>query len=156
MVQYIAMLRIHDILVWIRIRGSMPLTNGSCYFRLWPLRCQQKNNFLAIFSAYYFLKVHLHHFSKIKSLKESQNSRNQGFSYYFFMMIEGSGSIPTTNGSGSGRAKNMWIRIRIRIRSRNTGILFVIFFWLTSSLYLLLNWAPPPRGVMCACEWVSG
>jgi hypothetical protein len=22
-------LRIHDILVWIRIRGSMPLTNGS-------------------------------------------------------------------------------------------------------------------------------
>jgi hypothetical protein len=38
-----AVLRIHDILVWIRIRGSMPLTNGSgsgsgfgmgsCYFR---------------------------------------------------------------------------------------------------------------------------
>jgi hypothetical protein len=30
-------LRIHDILGWIRIRGSMPLTNGSgsgsCYFR---------------------------------------------------------------------------------------------------------------------------
>jgi hypothetical protein len=26
----------------------------------------------AIFSAYYFLKVHLHHFSKIKSQKESQ------------------------------------------------------------------------------------
>jgi hypothetical protein len=25
----VAMLRIHDILVWIRIRGSMPLTNGS-------------------------------------------------------------------------------------------------------------------------------
>jgi hypothetical protein len=24
-----AVLRIHDILVWIRIRGSMPLTNGS-------------------------------------------------------------------------------------------------------------------------------
>ncbi len=30
-----AVLRIHDILVCIRIRGSMPLTNGSgsCYFR---------------------------------------------------------------------------------------------------------------------------
>jgi hypothetical protein len=26
-----------------------------------------------------FLKVHLHHFSKIKSQKESQNRRNQGF-----------------------------------------------------------------------------
>ncbi len=36
-------------------------------------------------------------------------------------MIEGSGSIPVTNGSGSGsrRPKNMWIRFRIRIR--NTG-----------------------------------
>jgi hypothetical protein len=34
--------------------------------------------FNRIFSAYYFLKVHLHYFSKIKSQKESQNSRNQG------------------------------------------------------------------------------
>jgi hypothetical protein len=76
-----------------------------------------------IFSAYYFLKVHLHHFSKIKSQKESHNRRYQGFSYYFCMMIEGSGSgagsgsgsIPLTSGSGSGRPKNLWIRIR------NTG-----------------------------------
>jgi hypothetical protein len=31
---FAAVLRIHDILVWIRIPigGSMPLTNGSCYF----------------------------------------------------------------------------------------------------------------------------
>ena len=42
----------------------------------------------------------------------SQNSRNQGFSYYFCLMIEGpgagvgSGSIPLTNGSGSRRPKN--------------------------------------------------
>ncbi len=42
-------------------------------------------------SAYYFLKLHLHHFSKIKSQKESQNSMNQGFSYYLCMMIEESG-----------------------------------------------------------------
>ncbi len=41
---------------------------------------------------FYFLKLHLHHFSKIKSQKVSQKSRNQGFSYYFCMMIEGSGS----------------------------------------------------------------
>jgi hypothetical protein len=68
--------------------------------------------FNTIFSACYFLKVrvHLHHLSKIKSQKESQNSRNQGFSYYFRMMIEGSGFKP----------KNMWIRW-IRIRIRNTG-----------------------------------
>ena len=64
-------LRIHDILGWIRIRiwirRSMPLTNGSgcgsgsCYFRQWRQRS---------FFAYYFLKVHLHHFSKIKSNTE--------------------------------------------------------------------------------------
>ncbi len=33
---------------------------------------------------------------------KSQNNRNQGFSYYFCLMIEGSGSIPLTNGYGSG------------------------------------------------------
>ncbi len=126
-------LRIHDILGWIRIRirGSMPLTNGSgfgsgfgsgSWIRILPFssltfKMPAKNT---IFSAYFLLKLHLHHFSKIKSQKESQNSRNQGFSYYFCMMIEGSGSgsgsgsIPLTSGSGSGRPKNMWIRIRIR------------------------------------------
>ncbi len=31
--------------------GSVPLTNGSgsCYFRHWPSKCQQKNNFLTQF-----------------------------------------------------------------------------------------------------------
>ncbi len=50
--------------------------------------------------------VHLHHFSKIKRQKESQNSRNQCFSCYFYMMAEGSGSRRPKNcgsgGSGSG------------------------------------------------------
>jgi hypothetical protein len=82
--------------------------------------------FNTIFSAFYFLKIHLHYFSKIKSQKEPQNSRIQGFSYYSCLMIEGSGSgsragsgsIPLTSGSGSGsrRPKNTWIR-----RIRNTG-----------------------------------
>ncbi len=71
------------ILVWIRIpwfRGSMPLTNGSrsgfgcgsgsCYFRYWSSRCQRKLIFCKSFSAYYFLKVHFYHFSKIKSQKD--------------------------------------------------------------------------------------
>ncbi len=79
----------------------------------------KKLSFLKKISTYYFLKVHLHHFLKIK-VKKSHNSRNQSFSYYFCMMIEGSGagsesgsgSIPLTNRSGSGRPKNMWIRIR--------------------------------------------
>jgi hypothetical protein len=43
----------------------------------------KKQIFYTVFSAYYFLKLHLHNFSKIKSQKESQNSGNQGFSYNF-------------------------------------------------------------------------
>ncbi len=68
-----SVLRIHDILVWIRIRRSMLLTNGSgfrsgsSYFRHWPSRGQQKTNLKKSFSAYYCLKVNLRHFSKIKS-----------------------------------------------------------------------------------------
>jgi hypothetical protein len=122
-------LRIRDILVRIRIRilicGSMPLTNwsgsGSCSFRHWPSRYQQKTNWEKSFSAYFCLKAQLHNFSMIKVKKKSQNRRNhrnQGFAYYFCLMIEGFGSVPPTKGSGSRRPKN--IRIR-RIRNRITN-----------------------------------
>jgi hypothetical protein len=123
----------------------MPLTKGSGFgsgswilillFSSLTFKMPAKNYFFnTIFSAYYFLKLHLHHFSKIKSQKESQNSRNQSFSFYFCMTIEGygSGSIPLTSGSGSGsgRPKNMWIRwiwirwiwIRFRIWIRSTAL----------------------------------
>jgi hypothetical protein len=53
-----------------------------------PQDASKKLIFNSIFSANYFLKLHLHHFSKIKSQNESIYSRNQGFSYYFWMMIE--------------------------------------------------------------------
>jgi hypothetical protein len=46
------------------------------------------------------LKVYLHHFSKIiKVKKKSQNSRNQGFSYYFAVFIPdpGSGFLPISD-----------------------------------------------------------
>jgi hypothetical protein len=150
MVMFFAVLRIHDILRWIRIRirirGSMPLTNGSgsgfgsgsririLLFSSLTFKMPAKNKFLnTIFSAYYFLKLHLHHFSKIKSQKESENNRNQGISYYFCMMIEG--SIPLTSGSRSGRPKNMWIWwIRIRIRICNTGFLLEPAYFLDSYL----------------------
>ncbi len=59
-------------------------------------------------------------FFKDKKSQESQNSRNQRFSYYFCLLIEGSGagsgsvprtngsgSVPRTNGSGSGRPKTI-------------------------------------------------
>ncbi len=69
-------LRIRDILVRIRIRGSVPLTNesgsgsGSCYFRQWPSRWQRKIKCFSCFFVFYFLTLHLHHFSKIKSHKD--------------------------------------------------------------------------------------
>jgi hypothetical protein len=72
-----------------RIRGSMPLTNGSgfgsgsVYFHHWPSRCQQKLNFLGVFSEYYFLTVLLNHLSKVKSQKEVTNQYIKGLSYYF-------------------------------------------------------------------------
>jgi hypothetical protein len=89
------------------------------------LQDASKNKFFnTIFSAYHFLKLHLHNFSKIKSQKDSQISKNQGFliegSESGSRAVSGSGSIPLTSGSGSGRPKNMWIR-KIRIRIRNTG-----------------------------------
>jgi hypothetical protein len=63
-------------------------------------------------AAYYFLKVHLHHFAKIKSHKEVKNSSNQGFSHYFCFIKEGSGygSVPLTNES----------RIRIQKAQKHT------------------------------------
>jgi hypothetical protein len=118
---FIAVLRIHDILVWILICGSMPLTNGSgsCSFRHWPSRCQQKTNKKKFFCLLLFEGT-FPSFSKVKSQKTSQSSRNQGFSYYFCLVIEesGYGSIPLANWSGSGsrRPKNIRTR-RIRIRT---------------------------------------
>jgi hypothetical protein len=66
----------------------------------------QDGNKQKSFSVSYFLKVHLHHFSKRTVIKKSQNSRNQGLSSYFCLMIKGSGAgcVPRTNGSGSGSA----------------------------------------------------
>ncbi len=139
----IPVLRIHDILVWIRIRGSMPLTNGSrfgsgsgcasLYFHHWPSRCQHKNKFKnKVFLHITFWRYFYIIFQRSKDFKKSQNSRNQGFSYYFCLMIEGSGSesgsVPLTNGSR--RPKITWIRwIRIRIRIHNTGLYCTVIVW---------------------------
>jgi hypothetical protein len=118
--QFQSVFPIHDILVWIRIRRSMPLTNGSrfgsgcCYFRHLTSRTQQKKIFKS-FSTYFLLfecsgtYVIYIIFQRSNVQKKSQNSRNQVFSYYLCLMIGveglgskiGSGSTPLT-GSGSG------------------------------------------------------
>ncbi len=70
------MLRIHDILVWIRIRfrirGSMPLMDPDP--AIFGIDLQDANKKLIkkkSFSAYYCFMVYLHHFSKIKKSKRS-------------------------------------------------------------------------------------
>jgi hypothetical protein len=68
-----AVLGIRAILVRVRIRilGSVPLTNESgCGFGT---------------------LVHIHLSSKKKSQKEVSKQSNQGFFYYFCLMMEGSG-----------------------------------------------------------------
>ncbi len=97
-------MRIHEILVRIRISGSIPLTSGSgcgsgsCYFRQWPSRRQQK----IIFFSLSFLLVTFWRYIYIIFLR-------------FIKKSQGSGSVSLTNRSGSGRPKNIWI-LRIRIR----------------------------------------
>jgi hypothetical protein len=93
------LLRIHDILVRIWIRTlPVPLTNGSgsCFFRQWPLKWQLKIILLITLCSYIYII-----FQKYNVINKSQNSRNQGFSFYFCLMKEGSGFIPRTNRSGS-------------------------------------------------------
>jgi hypothetical protein len=58
---YKPVLRIHDILVRIRIRRSVPLTNGSgSFYFVIDLQDTNKKKIFLIFSAYYFLKdIHI-------------------------------------------------------------------------------------------------
>ncbi len=86
---------IRDILVWIRIHGSITLTNGSesssgsCSFRRWHSRRQQK-----IISN--ILKVHWHHSSKIlKVIKKSQKSNGSGMPKYLRFRVRNTGIMYT-------------------------------------------------------------
>jgi hypothetical protein len=121
-------LRIHDILVWIRIRirGSMPLTNGSgsgfrsFYFHHSPSRCQQKTNLKKKFFCTLLFIGTFTSFFKDKSQKESQIVRIKVF--LLFLHDDRRIRIHTSD---------LWIRIRIqedqkhmdwiRIRIRNTS-----------------------------------
>jgi hypothetical protein len=119
--------RIYDILVWIRIRILDP---DSAIFVI-DLQDANKKLVKKKFCLLLF-ECTFTSFFKEKIQIESQNCRNQSFSYYFCMMIEGSGSragyesgsIPLTDGSRSRRPKNMWIRW---IRIRNTATISTFF-----------------------------
>ncbi len=70
------------------------------------LQDANKKLFFPSFPVYYFLKVHLHNFSEIKSHKEvTQKVGIKVFLYYFCLMINRSGFVALTNGSGSRMLK---------------------------------------------------
>ncbi len=59
--------------------------------------------------------------------KKSQNGQEiKGFSYYFCLMIERSGSV--YNGSGSGRPQNIWTVLRIRDVYHGSRIRMLTFY----------------------------
>ncbi len=98
---FISVFQIRDILVRIPILGLMDPA-PECALFVSDLQDANKNNFYMFF-AYYFLKVHLHHSSQKKVIKMSQNSRNQGFSCFFCLIMGGS-------ESSFGRPKNFRIQ----------------------------------------------
>jgi hypothetical protein len=81
-----------------------------------------------------FCLLLLLHSSKIKSHKEVTKRRNQGFSYYFCFMIEGSGS-----GSRSGSATLLLIIIYDTLKS---------VFLVNSSLGLMGVVLTPPQSLL--------
>jgi hypothetical protein len=93
-----------------------PAPDRSCSFWQWPSSRQQKIIFSLSFYAFSFFKVptvHLHHSSKIKNHKKKiQMVQDQGYSKFFCLLMEGSGSVQINYGSESRRPKNLWIRIR--------------------------------------------
>jgi hypothetical protein len=63
---------------------------------------------------------------------------NQGFSYYFCLMIEGSGSVLVTNGSG--RPENIRI-LRIRMRIQFPTLVGIDVLRVTVLPYYLTIWS---------------
>ncbi len=122
------------------------LTNGSgsgsgswiriLLFSSLTFNMPAKNKFLTQFFLLLLFEGTFTSFFKDKKSKKSQNSWNQGFPYYFCMMIEGSGSgsIPLTSGSGSGRPKNMWIPSRVlqKISIQNEDLCRENRYWVCS------------------------
>ncbi len=104
-----------------------------------------KINWFLSFFAYYFFKVYLHHFSKIKSHKKSHKTVEINVFLLFLLMIEGSGagSIFLTNGSGcgSGRTKNIWI---LRTATLQQKLMFCV---------IRICWGRPRTRCCPPAEW---
>ncbi len=68
------MLRVHDILVWIRIRIRTQILDPDLVIFVIDLQDAKKTNFFLSFSAHVFLKVHLHNFTTFFKDKKPKRS----------------------------------------------------------------------------------
>jgi hypothetical protein len=91
--------------------------------------------FFKMFFCFLLFEVTFTSFFKEKKIqKKSQNSRNQGFSNYFCLMTErsGSGSKPLTNGSGSGRPKTCGSgsgTLLLNVRNLHIALTYYHLYW---------------------------
>ncbi len=88
-----------------RLRATDPDSDPDRAFLLVADKMLTKNGFFQSFFAFYFLKIHLHQFLKIKVKKNSQNSSSNQF-FLLFLLIDGRIRI-RTNNDGSGGPKNI-------------------------------------------------
>jgi hypothetical protein len=86
--------------------------SGSCSFRLWPSRYQQKKKYFFVSFCLLLFKYTITSFFTDEKLQISHSAVGiKGFLTNFCLMMVGSGSVHLTNGSW--RAKNLWIRLQI-------------------------------------------
>ncbi len=111
------MLWIRDILLWIQICGSVPLatdpdSDPNLDLDPDPTPDSDPDPTLAQDPGIFVSDL------QENVINKSKYSRNLGFSYYFCLIIEGSGAgyVSHTNGSGFGWIRIFWLSwIRIRI-----------------------------------------
>ncbi len=77
-----------DLRIHIRIRMQIRTRIRTLLFRQWLTRSQKKILFFQSFLAYYFLRTHLHHSSKIKSKKEVTKQGKSRFSLLLLLIDE--------------------------------------------------------------------
>ncbi len=82
----------------------------------------------------------------------SQNSRNEGFSYYFCLMIEG----PKTYGSDGSELQHSFPRTRVSLRSPLTGMLQGRPDEAEEEHLCRAVLPPPPHHHAQHCGWSSG
>ncbi len=124
-----AVLRIRDILVRIRIRTYLWLIDPDPNPAIFVSDLQDANKKLFCFLSF-FLLINFRMYTYIifqrwEVIKNSLNIRNQGFSSFFCLLMEGFGSEQINYLSWSRRHKNiliLWIRIRLQNTVIKPGI----------------------------------